>query len=118
MCFYTIPVDIFIPSYLIMNCDEYFKQLRTVKQKQVKIIHHLSNFTRYLEHDVIPSGLPIKLLPQIPGSVSNSLSRKWDETRFHCSKRLLILLKNHCEEHLKKLTTEFHSLLISVKQTY
>jgi hypothetical protein len=54
----------YIPSYLIMNCDEYFKQLRTVKEKQVKIIHHLSNFTQYLEHNVIPSGLPIKLLPQ------------------------------------------------------
>lgn len=94
-----------------MNCDEYFKQLGTIKQNQVKTIHHLSNFTQYLEHDVIPSGLHIKLLPQTPGSDSNSLNRKWDQTLFHCSKRLLIFLKNHCEEHLKKLTTEFHSLL-------
>jgi hypothetical protein len=31
--------------------------------------------TQYLEHDVIPSGLHIKLLPQIPGSASNSLNR-------------------------------------------
>jgi hypothetical protein len=94
-----------------MNCDEYFKQVGTIKQKQVKTIHHLSNFTQYLEHDVIPSGLHIKLLPQTPGSDSNSLNRKWDQTLFHCSKRLLIFLKDHCEEHLKKLTTEFHSLL-------
>jgi hypothetical protein len=50
-------------------------------------------------------------LPQTPGSDSNSLNRKWNQTLFHCFKRLLILLKNHCEEHLKKLTTEFHSLL-------
>jgi hypothetical protein len=76
-----------------MNCDEYFKQLRIIKQKQVKTSHHLSNFTQYLEHDVIPSGLHIKLLPPTPGSDSNSLNRK------------LILLKNHCQEHLKKLTT-------------
>ena len=58
LCFYTIPVDLVIPSYLIMNCDEYYK------------------------HDVIPSGLLIKLLPQTPGSDSNSLNRKWDQTLF------------------------------------
>ena len=94
-----------------MNCDEYFKQLRIIKQKQVKTSHHLSSFTQYLEHDFSPSGLHIKLLPPTPGSDSNSLIRKWDQTLFRCSKRLLILLRNHCEEHLKKLTTEFHSLL-------
>ena len=77
----------------------------------MKTSHHLSNFTQYLEHDVIPSGLHIKLLPQTPGSDSNSLNPKWNQTLFHCSKRLLILLKHHCEEHLKKLTTEFRSLL-------
>ena len=86
---------------------DYFKQPRTIKQKQVKTNHHLSNFTQYLEHDVIPSGLHIKLLPQTPGSVSNSLNRKWDQNLFHCSQTLV----DHCEEHLKKLTTEFHSLL-------
>ena len=61
--------------------------------------------------EAIPSGLHIKLLPQTPGSDSNSLNHQWDQTLFHCSKRLLILLKSHCEEHLKQLTTEFHSLL-------
>jgi hypothetical protein len=98
-------MDLVIPSYLIMNCDEYFKQLRIIKQKQVKTSHHLSSFTQYLEHDFSPSGLHIKLLPPTPGSDSNSLIRKWDQTLFRCSKRLLILLRNHCEEHLKKLTT-------------
>jgi hypothetical protein len=61
--------------------------------------------------EAIPSGLHIKLLPQTPGSDSNSLNHQWNQTLFHCSKRLLILLKSHCEEHLKQLTTEFHSLL-------
>ena len=84
-----------------MNCDEYFKQLRIIKQEQVKISHHLSKFTQYLKHDVIPNGLHINLLPQTPGSDSNSLNRKWDQTLFHCSKRLLILLKITVKNILK-----------------
>ena len=77
----------------------------------MKTSHHLSYFTQYLEHNVITSGLHIELLSQTPDSDSNYCNRKWDHTIFHCSKRLLILLKHYCEEHCTTLTTYVHSFL-------
>lgn len=95
-----------------MSYEEYFKHLRVLKQKQVKTQHHLSNINNYIVRGVIPKGLQIKLLPQTPGSDSNTFYRKWDQTLFHCSKRLLTLMKNHCEEHLIKLSSDLENLMI------
>ncbi|XP_071144979.1 uncharacterized protein [Mytilus edulis] len=93
-----------------MNYDQYFKQLRITKQQQISTRHHLSNYCHYIDNNVIPSGLCIKALPQTTGNLSDTFLRRWDQTLFHCSLRLLILLREHCIEHLKNLTRQFDSL--------
>ncbi|CAC5424388.1 unnamed protein product [Mytilus coruscus] len=99
-----------------MNTTDYFKQLRAIKQKQIRTEHHLSNLIHYEYNESIPNGLQIKIKPKAPGNLSNTSLRRWDQTLYHCSKRLVVLLKQHCEEHLKTLTGEFNTLLNSCKR--
>lgn len=50
-----------------MNINNYFKQLRSIKQKQIITEHLLSNIINNVLNDSIPKGLEIKIMQQTPG---------------------------------------------------
>ena len=61
-----------------MTYTEYFKKLRSIKEKEIKTEHHVSNLENYIDSEIIPKGLQIKLTPHRPGVKYQTFIRKWN----------------------------------------
>ena len=72
-----------------MDYNFYFKDLRNIKKKLIKIDHYISNLCCYISVNKVPKGLKIKVTPQTPGIKINNFYRRWDRILFKCSTRLL-----------------------------
>ena len=99
------------------NFDSFFKELRSLKQKQIRTDHHVSNFCSYMSNKIVPQGLQIKLTPQTPGVKSNRFQRRWDSILFDCSMHLMKLLYDHGLQQQDFLHKKITSLLNQCRES-
>ena len=81
-----------------------------VKQLQLKITcyeQHKNTYTYYYKHKIIPKGLVIKCRP----NVEAAFYEQWKGLLMAKSQKMIILLKQECQKHLKLLRSEFNHTL-------
>ena len=98
-----------------MDYNFYFKDLRNIKKKLIKIDHYISNLCCYISVNKVPKGLKIKVTPQTPGIKINNFYRRWDRILFKCSTRLLKLLLDDASYQKKGVEKIFRISLKPVK---
>lgn len=102
---------------MFTNYDSFFKELRSIKQKQIRTEHHVSNLCSYMYNNKVPQGLQIKLTPQTPGVKSQRFHQRWNDILFDCSMRLMELLYHHGQHQNDSLYNEYTSLLNHCKES-
>ncbi|CAG2247189.1 unnamed protein product [Mytilus edulis] len=94
-----------------MEQRTYFNKLRSLTKQKIQVEHHVSNIKSYIYNNKIPNGLNIKLTPQTPGVKSFRFLKRWDETLFNCSFRLLQLLLSFSIYSYKQINSGINEML-------
>ena len=94
-----------------MEQRTYFNKLRSLTKQKIQVEHHVSNIKSYIYNNKIPNGLNIKLTPQTPGVKSFRFLKRWDETLFNCSFRLLQLLLSFSIYSYKQINSGINEMI-------
>jgi hypothetical protein len=78
-----------------MSADNKFKSIRSMSEKQVRLLHHIENLQHYVKCNKAPAGLTIRLTPQVIGEPSKRLTNRWQNVIDTCSQKLCNLLLEH-----------------------
>ena len=82
-----------------------------VKRLLTRYEQHRNNYTYYYKNNIIPKGLFIKCRPNIDAAFYELFYQQWKLLLTATSRKMIILLKQECQKHLKLLRSEFNQTL-------
>ena len=88
-----------------------FNKVKRLQLKLTRYEQHKNNYTYYYKHKIIPKGLVIKCRPNIDATFNERFYQQWKGLLTATSSKMMMLLKQECNKHLKLLRSEFNHTL-------